>query len=136
MRGKLTALSENYEIAYFRSVKNYSATHYTLSSCRHCFRGSAVTKRRRELALSDYVWCHGYILIAMRNPVQDDVRKTITLLQRSNISPRYHKAASSQVCIFSCCTIVRTLYYISAEIWELLYRLCCPVATTCEEHLN
>ena len=37
-----------------------STTHYTLSSCCHRFRGSAITKRRRELTLpipfGDIVW--------------------------------------------------------------------------------
>ena len=42
-----------------------NATHYTLYSsalysCR--FRGSAATRRRRELTLSGPVWCHGSIL--------------------------------------------------------------------------
>ena len=89
--------------------------------------------RGRELTLSNPVWCHGSILFAMRNLVRDDVRRTITLLQRSDISPRYRKAASSDVCVFLRCTTVRTLYYFSVEIWEILYRLSCPVATTSEK---
>ena len=100
-----------------------NATHYTLSSCRHRFRGSAATKRRRELTLSNPVWCHGSILIAMINPVRDDVRRMITLLQRSNISPRCRKAASNEVCVSSRCTIVQTLYYFTTESWELLYTI-------------
>ena len=79
-------------------------------SCRHRFQGSATTERRRELTLSDPVWCHGSILMAMRKPIRDDVRRKITLLQRSNISPRYCQAASSEVCVFLRCTVVRTLY--------------------------
>ena len=110
-----------------------SATHYSLSSCRHRFRGSAATKRRRELTLSDPVWCHGLFLMVVRNPIRDDVRSTITLLQRSNISPRYRQAASSEICVFVRCTVVPTLYYFSAEIWELLYRLSCPFTITCEK---
>ena len=39
-----------------------SATHYTLSTCRHYFRGSAAARSRRELTLSDPVWYHGSIL--------------------------------------------------------------------------
>ena len=39
-----------------------NATHYTLSSFRHRFRGSAATKSRRELTLGDPVQCHGSIL--------------------------------------------------------------------------
>ena len=92
---------------------------YTLSSRRHRFRGSAATKRRRELNLSDPVWCHGSILIAMRNPVRDDVRRTITLPQRSNISPRYRKAASSEVCVFLRCTIV--CYTITVQKYRDFY---------------
>ena len=101
----------------------FSASHYTLSSCRHCFRGSAATKKWRELSLNDPVRCHGSILITMRNPVRDDARRTIALLQRSNIPPKYCKVASSEVCIFLRCTIVHTLYYFSVKIWELLYRI-------------
>ena len=78
--------------------------------------GVRLPLRGRELTLSNPVWCHGSILIVMRNPVRDDVRRTITLLQRSNTSPRYRKAASSEVCVFLHCTIARTLYYFSAKI--------------------
>ena len=49
----------------------FNATHYTLSFCRHRFRGSAATKRRSELNLSDPVPEQIYSLIwysmTMRN---------------------------------------------------------------------
>ena len=38
-----------------------SATHYTLSCCRHRFRDSAATRRPRHLTLCNPVWCHGSI---------------------------------------------------------------------------
>ena len=72
----------------------------------------------------------------MRNSVRDDVRRVITLLQRSNISPRCRQAASSGVCVLLRCTIVRTLYYFTAESWELLYTIVsCPVAIFCEKRV-
>ena len=61
----------------------------------------------------------------MRNPVGDDVKTTIILLQ----------VASSEVYDFSRYTIVRMLYYCATESWELLYILFCPVATTCEKQV-
>ena len=76
--------------------------------------------RGRKLTLSDPVWCHGSILIAMRNPVRDDVRRTITLLQRSNISPRYRKAASNEVCVF-CVALQYARYTISAQKFGNFY---------------
>ena len=115
---------------------------YRRISQRHTFcylvvivSGVRLPLRGRELTLSDAVWCHGTIFVTIRNPVRDDVRRTIILLQRSNISRRYRKAASSEVCGFSRCTIVRTLYYFTTESWELLYILSCPVATTCEKRV-
>ena len=59
----------------------------------------------------------------------------ITLLQRSNISPRCLQAASGEICVLLRCTIVRTLYYFTAESWELLYILSCPVSTTCKKRV-
>ena len=60
---------------------------YRRISQRHTFchlavivSGVRLPLRGRELTLSNPVWCHGSILIAMRNPVRDDVRRTITLL--------------------------------------------------------
>ena len=73
--------------------------------------------------------------MAMRSPVRDDVRRIIILLQLSNISPRCRQAVSSKVYVLLRCTIVRTLYYFTAESLELLYILSCPVATTCEKRV-
>ena len=129
------------EITIVNSTSSHIIFTYRRISQRHTFchlavivSGVRLPLRGRELILSNAFWCNGSILIAMRNTVRDDVRITITLLQRSNISPRYRRAASSEVCVFLRCTnIVRTLYCFSAKIWKLLYRLSCPVATTCEK---
>ena len=51
------------------------------------FSGVRLSLTGRELTQSGPVWCHGSILIAMRNPVRDDVRRTI------NIAPTFQHTA-------------------------------------------
>ena len=82
-------------------------------------------------------WIHFSIRysMAIRNPGRDDITRMITLLQRSNLSPRCRQAASNEVCVLVRCTTIQMLYYCTAEIWELLYTLSCPVATTCEKRV-
>ena len=94
-----------------------SATHYTLSTWRHRFRGSAREQMFSGLAEATLTnpersrlvpWSHVRYDMAMRNPVLNDVRRTITLLERSNISSRCRQAANI-FAAFSRCSIVRTL---------------------------
>ena len=61
----------------------------------------------------------------MRNPVRDDVR----IMIRRTKNERYEVYVSLRF------TIVRTLYYFTAESFELLYILSCPIATTCEKRV-
>ena len=108
-----------------RVVKEFhSATHYTLSYCRHRFRGLAATRRRRELTLSDPVWCRGSILlygIVWRWETQYEM-----MLEESshcsNVRTYRQDATKLHVeksTFFLRCTLVRTLFYFTTVIYEL-----------------
>ena len=56
-------------------------------------------------------------------------QRTVTLVQRSNISLRFCQAASSEVCV----ALWYPRYTISPQ--KVLYILSCPVSTTCEKRI-
>ena len=79
-----------------------SATHYTLSSYRHCFRGSAATRRRCELNLSnlsDPVWCHGSIL--WYHTVWRWETQYPEMMLEDNIAPTFQHIAKMQIAKFT-----------------------------------